>query len=365
MKIGIITFHRANNYGAALQCFALYHALETLHYQVQVIDYRQPDTEEAYQPLSLSRMRKIVHKPMSLIKDILLIPLRQRNEQGFKKFRQKYIKCTAPIHRKEDIPQDFDVYLLGSDQLWSILCTGGNVEEVFWGNFKHNSQSVINGYAISGTISSLETIGKKRIIKYLAHFNQLSCREEGVATWIQENTKLKCRVDVDPTLLVDDSIWYDMVKIKSKPSISPYLLSYYLLPEQKIFAKDYAKKYGLRYVELGYIASSPIDFLTLIKNATIIIGGSFHIAVFSIVFRKHFFIIRKESDFDIRSEHLLKSLDMQERMISISNLPSKSLDAPVSYEGVEEKLYVLKEDSIKYLASFLNNNKQTINEHSI
>jgi hypothetical protein len=363
MKIGIITIHRANNYGAALQCYALQRSLEALHYEVQVIDYRQPDTEEAYQPVSISRICKESHSLMQLLKDLFLIPLRYRNARGFNKFRNKYLNCTSPIYRKEDIPQDFDVYLLGSDQLWSVLCTGNNVEEVFWGNFKHSPRSVINGYAISGTISSLETIGKNRVKKFLENFCQLSCREKDIAAWIQNNTGYKCRVDIDPTLLVDDAVWQDLEKTNKKTFI-PYLLSYYLLPEQKAIVKNYAKKAGLKYVELGYIASSPTDFLTLIKNASIIVGGSFHLAVFSIIFRKQFYIIRKESDSDIRSEHLLKQLNLQERMISISTFLTITHNTKICYDGINEKLAILKGKSMEYLASFKIKYNQTINEPS-
>ena len=40
MKIGILTFHRACNYGGALQCFALAKKLNTMGYNVEVVDYR-------------------------------------------------------------------------------------------------------------------------------------------------------------------------------------------------------------------------------------------------------------------------------------------------------------------------------------
>lgn len=50
MKIGILTLHRANNYGAALQCYALQCTLQSLGYDAWVIDYRQPDTERSYRP---------------------------------------------------------------------------------------------------------------------------------------------------------------------------------------------------------------------------------------------------------------------------------------------------------------------------
>ena len=42
MKIGILTFHCAVNYGAVLQAYALQEILRSLGHEVYVIDYR-PD----------------------------------------------------------------------------------------------------------------------------------------------------------------------------------------------------------------------------------------------------------------------------------------------------------------------------------
>lgn len=47
-KVGIITYHRAENFGAFLQCFALQKTIEELGYRVEVIDYRQSIIEETY-----------------------------------------------------------------------------------------------------------------------------------------------------------------------------------------------------------------------------------------------------------------------------------------------------------------------------
>ena len=40
MKIGILTFHCAHNYGAVLQCYALQEYLKHLGHDVYVINYR-------------------------------------------------------------------------------------------------------------------------------------------------------------------------------------------------------------------------------------------------------------------------------------------------------------------------------------
>ena len=38
-KIGIITFHKAINYGSVLQAYSLQHLLESEGYLVEIIDY--------------------------------------------------------------------------------------------------------------------------------------------------------------------------------------------------------------------------------------------------------------------------------------------------------------------------------------
>jgi hypothetical protein len=52
MKIGILTVHRAYNYGSVLQCYALQEYLKSLGHDVWVIDYRQPWTEAVYKAFS-------------------------------------------------------------------------------------------------------------------------------------------------------------------------------------------------------------------------------------------------------------------------------------------------------------------------
>ena len=48
MKIGILTFHRAHNYGAVLQCYALQEVLKAKGHYVVIIDYRQSFIESLY-----------------------------------------------------------------------------------------------------------------------------------------------------------------------------------------------------------------------------------------------------------------------------------------------------------------------------
>ena len=57
-RIGIITYHRADNFGAMLQCYALQEILRIIGYDAMVIDYRQPFTELIYSPWRLDIVKR-------------------------------------------------------------------------------------------------------------------------------------------------------------------------------------------------------------------------------------------------------------------------------------------------------------------
>lgn len=348
MKVGILTLHRANNYGAALQCYALQYALKAIGYESWIIDYRQPDTEKSYKIFQWNTIRQDIRNPRLLCKDLTIRPLlaflRQR---AFNHFRKRF-HATHPIYKPTDMPQDIDVYLIGSDQLWSIQCMGNNIEPVYFGEFPHPANSRICGYAISSNIDSLEAIGGNKLCKYLQNFDVISMRENEIAEFIQKKTDREVRVDIDPTLLVDSNVW-EALTIPKTPSKDKYVLTYFLLPEQKKYAEIFAHRLGLKLIEVGKVALSPIDFLTYIKHATYIIGGSFHIAVFSVIFRKQFFIIKKNSSFDVRSVTLLHNLHLDNHLIEAEELLQIDANLSTNFEAASMAILTMRKHSIEYL----------------
>ena len=58
-KIGIITFHRAKNYGAVLQAYALQHTLEQLGSDCEIVDYKCENIDNGYKPFQFSKNAKI------------------------------------------------------------------------------------------------------------------------------------------------------------------------------------------------------------------------------------------------------------------------------------------------------------------
>ena len=61
-KIGIMTFHRALNYGAVLQAYALQQVLRSLGKDAQIIDYRCKRIEKLYAPFSAGTYTGVMPK---------------------------------------------------------------------------------------------------------------------------------------------------------------------------------------------------------------------------------------------------------------------------------------------------------------
>jgi hypothetical protein len=94
----------------------------------------------------------------------------------------------------------------------------------------------------------------------------------------------------------------------------------------------------------------PIEFLNLIKYSEIVCGNSFHMAVFSVILQKNFFIISKK---DARMETLLQNLDISNRFcteVGNVNFENQRID----WKNVEQKLSCFRQNSIEYLRNALN-----------
>lgn len=208
MKIGIITFHRANNFGAVLQCYALQETLRHMGYDAEVIDYREPFTELIYNPIRWDIMKKGLFHPRLLAGYLLkVLPERYKRAKEYNAFRKKYLNCSRKVKKGEDMPQDIDVFLIGSDQMWSLHPTGYKMEPVYFGEFKIPATSNIQAYAISSNIQSLHTIGKERLSKYARNFKRLSFREKAICDEVEKLTGRRGKVVLDPSLLLDFNDW--------------------------------------------------------------------------------------------------------------------------------------------------------------
>lgn len=119
MRIGILTFHYACNYGAMLQTYATQEFLRSMGHDVCVVDYRNKAVEEGYAAWNFK---------IDLLKTLPRAFSRAMRNSRFRHFMKECLVLS------KDPFDSFDVLLFGSDQIWNEMITGG-FDKIYWGDF--------------------------------------------------------------------------------------------------------------------------------------------------------------------------------------------------------------------------------------
>lgn len=347
MRVGILTFHRAHNYGAVLQCYALQKVLKNLGHEVQVIDYRQPYIEDLYAVFSWRRLffllMRLHIKPVSYLKNITN---REKSTLQYRHFRDCYLQVTKPC-RSHAIPA-FDCYVIGSDQVWSLHCTQ-RMDKVYWGQFEHPDASKIIGYGISVTQTSLKQIGAKIIQRYLTAFSALSFREKAVQEQIARMTKRKGELVLDPTLLLPANAWNELKGSEKEACVVVYLFKYRdNIKMQGIDGRieRLAQSLDCDVMDLSDNTVAPEDFVAYFRSARYVITNSFHGVAFSLLFEKPLYVIRCHDALDERYVNLLTLVGGEKMLVDADFSP---VPQPVDYVLIREALAKWRKHSIDYL----------------
>lgn len=354
MRIGILTFHAAHNYGAVLQCYSLQEYLKSLGHDVYVIDYQNDRMLAVYKRFRVERIlrKNPIHMVNSLLNEISLFRRRKKRYSAFHKFIAEKLNLTS-VETIERFP--FDIIFIGSDQVWNYKLTYG-FDSYYWGDFKRPSHTRLASYAASMQDRWPES--KDEIIKSkLKNFDFISVRESSLAKKLQTLSPNK-RVYhvVDPTLLLSVSIWN---RIATHPNIeSPYVLFYQVdvNPLAREIAKIIAEREGLKLFVISaniqdenddFAASvSPADFVGLVKCSRMVVSASFHATVFSILLKKDFYSIKTHGK-NARINSLLSSLGLGSR--TVESVPERIESVDYSLVNIEN----IKKESVRFLNNVL------------
>lgn len=357
MKIGILTFHCAHNYGAVLQAYALQEKIKELGHEVEIIDYRPNYIEIPYKIFSFKRL--ITKYPIILLKRIiseaLTINKRILRHKSFSSFISNRLNLSEKVKKKK-IPGNYDLYILGSDQIWNPMITKG-FDNVFFGFFKTKQTANKITYAASMADTGYLYSHTEYIKKAFLNFNAISVREEILTKHFKKFTNKEIVNVLDPTLVVEKKIWD---KIQSKPIFNhKYVLVYEVKADIKTLkvAQKIAKQINGEIIFLKAFldlntnrnskdTASPEEFLGWIKHANCVVTTSFHATAFSVVFEIPFYTIKLDDALNNRSTAFLKSIGLEERIINDAN---HIVFSEIDYKNSIQKLNRLKENSLLFL----------------
>lgn len=354
MKIGIITVHRAYNYGSVLQCYALQEYLKSLGHDVWVIDYRQRWVENVDRTFSIYYVWHFVKRF-----DLHAIvgywrnrkarkQLSGRMEEVFGSFVKRFKLTSSCRHR---IPKGFDVYMIGSDQLWSHQCIGGE-DKIYLGFFKRPSKSRLVGFSLSVSSVSLDMYGRKNLIGIISNFNRISMREQLNSDKIYDLTGIRLPVTVDPVLLTDASTWNSMINPQwsNTKYVAIYQVRHLCGQEKLIYSKALllSKKLNCTIIDLSDRTYSVEDFISIIKYAQCVISSSFHAIVFSLIMKTPCYAVKLNDGLDVRYVDLLTKLGLSKELVDV-NFEPEVLE--IDFDEVDKRLAYYRQTSIDYINS--------------
>ena len=360
-KVGILTYHRAHNYGAVLQCYALKEVIKEMGYEVQVIDYRQPEIDENYRYHSffnldeLSKLpigRKIQYLAKRILADSYRYLVYLKRELVFSGFRKKYLNLSEKCSNY--IIEGYDIYVIGSDMLWDDNCMKGQFDPFYFGDFQHRTGTKIIGYAISGSPASFKRCGDLYKFNFVSNFNALSLRENVLSDFLSSYLTYSVPACLDPTLLTESRMWDGMInKTWSKRK---YIVKYYLRvdnEDRERIDKSLAVLAKTRDCEVISINVAtnrfPIkveDFISIIKYADFIVTDSFHGVIFSLIFQRKFNALKLNDSHDARYVDVLNRIGLSQLAIDKESNPQIH---EVDYKVIYERLLHLRTDSLRFL----------------
>lgn len=368
MRIGILTWLYNGNYGTVLQAYALQKFLmKNTKYYIENIDYN-PDVKakiinliKSRNSLSLIFEKLDYYIANKIARNNYEIENRKRRFSDFLLNEMNLSEKYKNPKEIEIIKDKYDIYICGSDQIWSPVL----LNPVYYFSFLDSNKKLIS-YAPSFGVSCIKNSKKEEISGYLKKFNHISVREENGAKIIYELIGRKVEYVVDPTLLISKEEWDKIASIRLIQE--NYIICYFLS-----YKKEYSELIDKLSLKTGYkvaiictteetyktnykkiIDCGPKEWVSLIKNAKLVLTDSFHGCVFSTIYKKDFYLFKRFNDNNNKSQNsriynFINMLDLSERLIDDINSHDYSNINIENYDEVYAKLEQEKNKSIKWL----------------
>lgn len=355
MKIGILTYHRSQNYGALLQAIALRNVLVGMGHEVSFIDYWPGYHKRMYAQCSFRKALNIVH-PLSAIRYI------KHRLTCWKSTRRRRLETDNFINQYispycSSVADEYDVVVCGSDQIWRKQPENFGYNPVYFGANEIKAQKQISYAASMGKIPSTneDIVQVKELISHLA---KISVRENDLQQFLSNNGVNDVEITLDPTLLLTAEKWNDIIPTRRLVD-TKYALYYEVT--SNCFDKNQMREFCIkRNLALIILHANPIKretqteicsfaadkFVSLIRYADFVFSSSFHGLAFSIINHKNF--LCSVSLGKSRLLSLMDNLGIYGHFIDPkSDIPTDIEN--INYELVDIQLDKMRQKSLSYL----------------
>ena len=354
MKVGIVTFHRALNYGAILQAYALQQYLLSLGIDSDIIDYRSSYIERFYKPIKANPFTQ----PKMFARELLYAPFNYKKRRKFEQFIENFVKTSKTVKSEKELKMlngEYDYFIAGSDQIWNLKWNG--FDKTFFLNFTKNNKKF--SYAASFGFETIPEGSEKEYKNLLCDFESISVRENTGRRIVKELIGCDATVSIDPTCLLEREKWE---KISVKPEEQGYVLLYTLEKSSELitYAKKIAQKLKTKIVCIsdalkkssefeyqGFL--SPTEFVGLFANAGYVVTNSFHGLMFSVIFEKQFCLQYQQAKGAPNSRLIdfIHDFKLENRVLKGNAIEEKD----INYKIVKQLISLKRDEAKMYLTA--------------
>lgn len=337
-KVYLVTRRAGYNFGSSLQAYALQQIFLRRGYDCEILDVKEMRMRGRIRIWVLNFIG-IVLKVLPALRRITGQMHYSRFVQSFDqrrkfdKFNNECLRVSRPLHcngRLQKYIGSGNIIICGSDQIWNPV----SFNPVMYMSFADPVKNRLAAYAPSFGVEKIEE-HKTEIADYVGRIEYLSIREKAGALLLKELTGREVPVLLDPTLVVDKSVWQNIEEPVDGLQDKRYILCYFL--QTDMVPRDYiasmAKQCNAEIinVQTNYSACiidgadnradiGPGNFLYLVKHAHWVITNSFHCCIFAHIYGKDFSVFSRFASTDkanqnSRIDTLLKVIGEQNRWI--------------------------------------------------
>ena len=364
MKVALLSFHNAYNYGAALQAYGLQCAVQQLGVDCEYINYQNKFRKSAYDmryQLAQATQRKDV---VRAAKVLVGTPLMKKRSERFDAFYAKHLRTTRRVYETSEEARAtndvYDKFIVGSDQVWNHHHNGGDT--AFLLDFVDDDQKKIS-YSSSFGVSALSPELEDVYGTYLRRFHRLATRESVGAEIIAHVAGRQAHLVLDPVFLAGKDKWdelrdatatqrkrYIFFYTNRQSQLTDFLNTGYASDEDfhVLSTQITPREVASRRIK-PCISMSPGEFLEEIAAADLVVTASFHCLAMAIIYHKPFVVLLTgDHGKDERITSLLRIAGLEHRILT-SDMTKADVLAPIDYQLVDSRIAKQLEYSREYL----------------
>lgn len=353
MKIGILTFHWATNYGAVLQTYALQTHLSRQGHAVEIINYRPRGYPRTLVGCFLTK------RPWRL-PGYLNEYVRERRLRGFREERLRLSREYRSFAELREDPPRCDAFICGSDQVWNPFFTGhgeGGLTLTYYLAFAPEHVKRI-AYAVSFGSTDYPEDLLRALTPSLSRFDAISVRENSGRSILARIGMGDVPVLPDPALLLTERDYAAL--LRERTSAIRKGAFFHILHGRQTAAEKVRHCIGRSFHMRVIDTRSPVrsflgveDWLSSIMNAKVVITNSYHAMAFSILFRTPFIALPVEgygAGMNDRIRTLLSRLGLTDRILESREEEGirRLVIQPPNWDSVEDGLASMRDDARQY-----------------